>query len=258
VHGPTALLEAACLALNSMLATYYLLLTSGRFASYRPEALVKELLAVPVPKPQAGLLEGVDHESEVDRRVFGAFGFKDAERVLIEDLFNYTLPDFQGGDFSPGRRRTTRLADGRLEPNLAAYCEYFVRVLKAGFGDDKAITATIFQEPDEYLPYRLVAFELGRASDEQTVVARVNVPELISRLEQLNGRWRERQSNYGGLYWERVARVYDSPSGVPTVFVVKPDMVRYWTRSAGLSDADEVALDLFRWYQAAERADAAH
>lgn len=257
VHGPRILLEAACLAVNSMLATYFLLLTSGRFASYRPEPLVDELLAVPVPTPRPGMLQGVNDESDVDHRVFEAFEFKDAERALIEDLFNYTLPDFKGDSTSPGRQRTVRTETGKDEPQLVAYCEYFVRVLKAGFGHDKGITATIFQEPFGHLPYRLVAFELGRAADEQIAVRRVDAPELIRKLEQLNVRWRERRPN-GGLYSERLARVYDSSSGVPTVFVVKPDMIRYWTRSAGLGDADEVALDLFRWHQAAKRAEVAH
>ena len=177
---------------------------------------------------------------------------------MVEDLFNYTLPDFRGDVSSPGRQRTARAVNGKREPQLSTYCEYFIRVLKAGFGHDKAITATIFQEPSERLPYRMVAFELGRASGEEIVVARLEAPQLIAELESLNRRGRERQPNYGGVYRERVAQVYDQLDGVPTVFVVKPDMIRYWTRSAGLSDGDEVALDLFRWYQAAERAKAAH
>ena len=34
---------------------------------------------------------------------------------------------------------------------------------------------------------------------------------------------------------------------VPTIFLVKPDKVRYWTRSMALRDADEVAADIILW-----------
>jgi hypothetical protein len=54
------------------------------------------------------------------------------------------------------------------------------------------------------------------------------------------------------VYHHRVARIYDSRDGISTIFVVKPDFNRYWTRTMGLCDADEVALDFFRWQHAAD------
>jgi hypothetical protein len=258
VHTPdtqSALLESACLVLNSIFATYFLLLTSGRFATYRPEPLVKELMAVPLPLPRAGLLDGIASDRDIDTRVFEAFEFKDSERVLIEDLFNFTLPDFQGDRRSPGRLRTTREKNRTSEPQLTAYCRYFIRVLKAGFGRDKAIAATIFQEDekDSPLPYRLVAFELGGVAGQEIEFARIKLPELLNEFDRLGRAGLNGGSSRGHIYRHRVARVYGSPDGTPTVFIIKPDMCRYWTRSAGLSDADEVALDLFRWHQAATR-----
>jgi hypothetical protein len=242
-------LEAACLSYNSMIATYFLFLTSGRFATYRPEPLMKELLAVPMPTPRPGLLDGVTSKAEIDLRIFQAFGLKDAERALVEDLFNYTLPDFRGDRWSPGRQRTTRSFEGNEERNLVHYCKYFIRVLRAGFGRDKAVAAKIFEESGSALPYRLVAFELDRAANEEITFVRLSSPELLGELDRLNRIWRERQARGSSIYYERIVRIYDSANGAPTVFVLKPDAVRYWTRSSGLSDADEVALDLFSWYR---------
>ena len=110
-----AALEAACLSFNSMVATYFLFLTSGRFASYRPEPLVKELLSVPFPTPRPGLLDDIATQKQLDERAFTAFGLKDAERVLIEDLFRYTLPDFQGDHRSLGRQPTPRIENQKSE-----------------------------------------------------------------------------------------------------------------------------------------------
>lgn len=260
VHVPPAqatLLDAACLSVNSKLASYFLLLTSGPVASYRPKADIPDLLAIPLPPLRSGLLDGLGSLSDLDDRVFEAFGLKDAERVLIDDVFQFTLPDFQGGEGSPGRRRTARTQHRRLEPELTTYCEYFVRVLRAGFGRDKAVAATIFHDSDRQMPFRLVAFELGRASGKPITVEPLATPDLLNEFQRLDLQWRHTTPEGGGLYKQRIARIYESRSGIPTVFILKPDFVRYWTRSAGLNDADEVALDLFRWQQSVSEGEVA-
>jgi type I restriction-modification system DNA methylase subunit len=255
VHAPADhqdVIEAACLSYNSILAVYFLLLTSGRFASYRPEPLKEEVLGVPIPEVRSGILEGIQCEADIDNRIREAFEFKDAEWVLIEDLFNITLPDFKGDTNSPGRQCTQRRAKSSEEPELRAYCEYFSRVLKAGFGQDKHISATVFQESNkDFLPYRLIAFELNQPSSKKFRVASLETSALLAELETLNRTWlRGRKSLGGSIYHQRVVRIYDYRDGVPTIFILKPDARRYWTRSMGLHDADEVAGDFNSWQNA--------
>jgi hypothetical protein len=249
LDGETSSLDAACLSYNSILSVYFLLLTSSRFASYRPEPLVEELLRVPVPEPQAKLLDGLQNVEDIDRRIREAFNFKDAEWVLIEDLFNITLSDFKGDAKSPGRQRTQRRNRSTEEPELRSYCEYFIRVLKAGFGQDKNISASIFHETSkDLLPYRLVAFELNGLNDEQIRTETLDTPDLLAELETLNQTWlRSNKSSGGSIYHQRVARVYDHRGNTPAIFILKPDACRYWTRSMGLLDADEVSADFARW-----------
>lgn len=255
VHVPAefqSVIEAACLSYNSILAVYFMLLTSGRFASYRPEPLVEELLNMPIPEAQPGLLDGIKRSEDIDQRIREAFKFKDAEWVLIEDLFNTTLPDFKGDTNSPGRQRTQRRVKSSDEPELRAYCEYFSRVLKAGFGQDKHISATVFQEAGkDFLPYRLIAFELNQPSSKKFQVASLETSALLNELEALNRTWLQGRKTLGGsIYHQRVVRIYDYRDGVPTIFMLKPDARRYWTRSMGLHDADEVAGDFVSWQNA--------
>jgi hypothetical protein len=161
-------LEAACLSYNSQVAVYFLLLTSGRLSSYRPEPLVSELLNVPIPEPRKGLLRGLRTLDDIDARVREVFQFKDSEWTLIEDLVNYTLPEFKEGEGSPGRQMTRRhdAPEDHKEPDLNDYCEYFLRVIKAGFGQDKNACATIYHDATERgqafarLPIRMVAIHL--------------------------------------------------------------------------------------------------
>jgi hypothetical protein len=258
IHVPQEranVLDAACLSYNSILAVYFLLLTSSRFASYRPEPLVEELLRVPIPQPRAGLLDGIKRPEDADTRVREVFGFKDAEWVLVEDLFNITLADFKGDANSSGRQPTKRRVGSMDEPDLRNYCEYFMRVLKAGFGKDKSISATVFHETAApLLSYRLVAFHLNHELSPPVQLETLDSPTLIAELERLNQTWlRTQTAKSGSVYCQRVARIYDHRNKAPTIYIVKPDARRYWTRSMGLHDADEVAADILSW-RAAEPA----
>jgi type I restriction-modification system DNA methylase subunit len=251
------ILEAACLSYKSKLAVYYLLLSNSRFASYIPEIKPGDLLRVPIPEAQVGLLQNIRTIDDVDERIRQAFEFKDSEWVLINDLFNYTLPDFKGDGASPGRKRTHRIdnsqSQNNTEPELTAYCEYFLRVLKAGFGQDKQVCATIFQEQTKtLLPVRLVAIHLNKPDSEGVHIKPIDSPNLMERLENLNKLYLERGSiEDGGIFYQRVARIYDSVElngvKIPTIYLIKPDKIRYWTRSMALRDADEVAADIMTW-----------
>ncbi|MEQ8752759.1 MAG: N-6 DNA methylase [Coleofasciculus sp. G1-WW12-02] len=252
-----SILESACLSYNSKLAVYYLFLSSGRFASYRPEPNVEDLLRVPIPEPRTGLLQNVENLEDIDRLVCDAFSFKDSEWVLIEDLFNYTLPDFKGDNYSPGRQ-TTRRDDNQDSQNksesvLTEYCEYFLRVLKAGFGQDKNVCATIFQEHNTaHLPIRLVAIHLKGAGTEGVQIEPIDSSTLLEQLKRLDKLFLDKANQEeGGIFYQRVARIYDSVQlngqTIPTIYLIKPDKIRYWTRSMALRDADEVAADIMMW-----------
>ena len=113
VHAPERLLEAAWLTFNSKLAVYFLQLTSGRIAAYRPEALVHDLLDLPLPLPRNGLTEGADSYEAIDARAYKAFDLKDSEIVLIEDMLAYTLAEFRGTDEPVG--------NGGLGPRITTH-----------------------------------------------------------------------------------------------------------------------------------------
>lgn len=251
-------LESAVLSYNSSLAVYYLLLTSGRLASYRPEPLVEEMRSVPIAEPQTRIMSDLCTVEEIDRQTKLAFGLPNSEWALVEDLFHTTLADFKGDDSSPGRQPTQRKPNlktiaGR-EPHLVAYCQYFIDVLKVGFGEDKQVCATIYQDaPQARLPVRLVAIHLDLDRPEPIIVERIDSADLCQRLMELDEKFlRVGDTSRGGIFSQRIARVYlEELQGrriVPTIYIIKPDRIRYWTRSAGMRDADEVAADMWVWH----------
>lgn len=257
VHIPEeniSLLEAACLSYNSKIAAYYLLLSSGSFASYIPKVNVGDLMQVPIPSISTEVIGRIKTYEDIDLHLYNALAIRDSDRILIEDLFNFTLPDFKGDSSSPGRQKTHRTAidlfENQEELELTQYCEYFMRVIRAGFGQDKEICATIFHEPTQHdLPVRLVAIYLNRSIHDGIKVKTINSQELLDLLNRLNSQFIEqRDSGTGGIFYQRVARIYASTpfegEQVPTVYLIKPDKIRYWTRSMALRDADEVSADI--------------
>ena len=244
VHAEEAVLQAATVAHNSKVAVYYHFLTSGRFAAYRPKLAKDEIMGLPIPIPGPGLLSGVENYRQLDERAFELFDLKDAERVLIEDAIEYTLGDYLGSDKSSGHERTSDEDGTEEEFHLRSYCTYLLRVLTAGFGGDRGASATIFRCAPERMPYRLVAVSLGGDAGNEVNVRDVTSEALLEELERLGQR-----AAAGRSHNERVFRVYEVNNGVPTIFLLKRDEKRLWTRSMGLHDGDQIALDLFVWQQ---------
>ena len=248
VHADESVLSVAAVAFNSKIAVYLYFLTSGRFAAYRPKLAAPEVLDVPLSLPGPTFARPVRKYSDIDAMAFDLFDLKDSERVLVDDAINYTLSDFLEGKRSLGREPTAKTPGERKnDSHLCAYCEYFVRVLKAGFGDDRSISATIFRsggnQVSERAPYRLVSFALGATCTEDVFFNDLARSALFRILHRV---WNA-QHHRGGVAHRRVMRAYEVTNGLPTILIMKPDQKRFWTRSMGLQDGDDVAFDLFMW-----------
>ena len=248
VHADESALRAAAVAFNSKIAVYLSFLTSGRFAAYRPKLAAREVLDIPLSLPGPTFTRPLRTYSEIDSMAFELFDLKDSERVLVEDAIDYTLSDFLEGDLSRGREPTAKSpSDRKDESHLHSYCEYFVRVFKAGFGGDRSISATIFRSDVNQVsgrePYRLVSFVLGDTSSEGITFNDLDRSAFFTILHRV---WNS-QPRSTTVVHRRVMRAYEVTNGLPTILIMKPDQKRFWTRSMGLQDGDDVAFDLFMW-----------
>lgn len=131
----------ACLFLNSKFATYYLLMTSGRFAMYRPEPTTDEFLQVPVPNMGRVDVRTVTEMQEVDRMVADALDLKGVERLLVHDTIEFTVPEFKGGATKVER---ARFASAPSRSMLQDYTKRFSAVLRGSFGRSVAVAPTIY------------------------------------------------------------------------------------------------------------------
>jgi hypothetical protein len=248
-------LVAAALMFNSQLAVCLLLLTSGRFAFYRTEPLVADLMPLPLPPAEAAMLEGLTEFKQVDERVRAAFKLEDVEWALVEDLCELTLPDYRGDATSPGYQPTLRKLNpdrSHARAGMAEYCGYFCEVLRSGFGEEKSVCATVFEEvANDYLPVRLVAIHLDWPGHQALRSEPLSNQELSTRIYDLTRTLRIAGHSGAGDYQGCTARVYSfldvNGRRIPTVFLMKPDQRRFWTRSMGVRDADAVSADIMTW-----------
>ncbi len=251
--GDDSWLRAACLSFRSNVSAYFLALSS-RLAFDRAEALAKDMLNVPVPNPNEIPQLGEVRLDEIDEVVEEAFGLKEPECALISDLleFGYREGASKAND-KPSRFPTVRSAEDDSD-DLLLYADFFIKTLRATFGKDKAVRATVFEEAagEARLPIRMVAIHLDwpgrrRLCKKETMSASDLRSELASFYEQqMTVRSRDGQPISSGLGFRRVARIFitheaEDGSKIPTVLFVKPDQRRYWSRSQGMRDADELA-----------------
>lgn len=251
VHAPQAdmsFLETCCACYNSKFATYYMFLTSGRLALARSETKIEELRNLPLPPSSSVALEGIDTLDALDKRVYELFGLHEADVILIEDMMQYTLNDFKGVQPRPGYQPTHRrdAATSQQEPELQRYCEVMLKVLKATYGQDKSIGAVILSEINQQqLPMRMVGIYLNDPTLNDVQVEALESQELRKNLTTLYNKAQD-SDNY-----QRCVRTYDSNhvqgNTVLIVYIIKPDQIRYWTRSMALRDADAIASDLMVW-----------
>jgi hypothetical protein len=128
-------------------------------------------------------------------------------------------------------------------------------VLHAGFGEDKSLCATIFEESTNLhslLPVRLVAIHLDWPGRRDIIVETIESSQLTDQLRRVHRLLVEDPDQ--DISFRRVARVFDvlenKGKRIPTIFIAKLDQARYWSRSIALRDADEVSQEIMQWQEA--------
>ncbi|BAY89817.1 MULTISPECIES: HsdM family class I SAM-dependent methyltransferase [unclassified Tolypothrix] len=239
--------------INSSITSYFLFLTASSWGIERKEIKTQDLERLRVPKPnkdnerfinQIIEIEGRLRESpkkpvekdlkkQLDEAVFNLYGLEDHERVLVEDTTQITIDWYMNREKSTALRRP-QTAD------LEAYAIQFMSVIKPFLQtlNERSIVAEILSIPKA--PLQVVKFSIvpypGREPVIQTVQAEDLVTVLKSIAEQLPPQLADR------VFTRRNARIYVGEY----LYIIKPAQLRYWTRSAGLNDADTVLAEHFR------------
>jgi type I restriction-modification system DNA methylase subunit len=239
--------------INSSIASYFIFMTAASWGVERKTVMTQDLARLPIPehnKDNEGFFTQVieiegrlrespsqsierDLKKQLDEAVFNLYGLNDKERILIEDTTQITI------DWYMNREKSTALRSP-LAADLEAYTIQFMSVIKPFLQtlNERSIVAEIFSIPKA--PLQVVKFSLvpypGREPVIQTIQAEDLVTVLKSIAKQLPPQLADR------VFTRRNARIYVGEY----LYIIKLAQLRYWSRSAGLNDADTVLAEHFR------------
>jgi len=246
--------------LNSRVAVWYAFHGTASFGSERPEVQQRDLLRFPFPRPSElpdegsatraanSLIDIVDcamraangrfqlsHDNqdgvlrEVDRLAYEYFCLSRDEVLLIEDAVEHLIPAAQpsAGAFPEIWRQAN-------EGERAQYIEVLLGSLRNWFDSSATIRARLEAHNAD-----LAILRLTLNGDDKTVTYEEDnsglVGESLQRLRQ-----HLHQPLPGNFQLLPDFRVFADKY----LYLVKPMQKRFWLRSSGLVDADEIALDL--------------
>jgi len=253
IHGAaddTNTLAQCCLALNSRIPLYFALMSSGRWLVERDAIIKKEAMSSPMPKDLFDnsisyhnlkeLASDPNWEEKIKDFIERLYGLTRDEQILVDDAINYTLDYFRLGVRSEAAKRTWNGIDD--ERFLSEYLQVARKTLEGSFG--KQFKSIIFQGT---APLRVVALDLIEDinGSTQSLVVKKSEHELEQALSQINEYLAEQLSQ--NVFILRNARAFIGK----TIYIIKPDQRRHWTKSSALRDADEIYSDIMEAWRPA-------
>ncbi len=263
ISGPkedSSLLAFLAGYLSSSVARYFLFHTSSNWAIYRPEVHVEELLSVPFvlpdqhpdPERAKGIVDTVAKRmnaaksviqknmlarkaevdtatAEIEVLVREYFDVLPKEAILIDDTMNVIVPSIQ-----PSYRKMPVPTVASANQNtLSRYREMVCSQLNQwGNRNGRTVSGTMFWSVSTgtaVAKFRLANPGFGEDSD--------NGEQVITILDELR---RLLVTKSSSLELSRGLLVFDKDC----LFVVKPLGNRFWTETAALNDADEIAASI--------------
>ncbi len=236
--------------LNSKIATYFLFFISSTWGIERERVKLNEVLDLPeLPNQEYDsqvIIEYVDKiidtlssnqvslsisnfESMIESEVSKKFNFSNLEQILVNDFVDYTLDSF----LEPNSRAYFPVNRQDLTPYASLVSNTINNFLK--FGSSLSAWATVF-ELSPKTPLSMVAIHLNE-TQEASYIAETNasINEVLKEIEAYTY-----QKYAESIYYRKFIRYYKND----TIYIIKPNEKRFWSRSLALNDADEIILEI--------------
>ncbi|MCA9091179.1 MAG: N-6 DNA methylase [Planctomycetaceae bacterium] len=246
--------------LRSPVARYYLFHTSSNWAIYRPEVHVKELLAVPFFLPEKhpdpdraraiisevasiveeakvasknNMLSRATEINKATRRaeclIYEYFDILPMESVLLDDTMSVSAKSTQPTLSKMPVPTVRHATDNDFKAYNATLCDLLNRW---GAGSGEVVSSEILRSGDIG-----IAIAVLTKSTEDKISPTADGTALTRVLADIRGVVAKQQAS---IHFYRGLMVFDQDR----LFVVKPIGKRYWTRTAALNDADEIASSI--------------
>lgn len=170
-------------------------------------------------------------EQKIEAAFLEGLNLSETDKILIEDLLNYQVDSFQSEQKSKAYK-PCKLDDSR------AYAHYLCKTINEflKYTPETSVWASVFGI-HERTPLNVVILHLNQEQKAGTIqeLQSDEINQVLKELEQYT--YREHSES---IYYRKFFRYYNDD----VVYLVKPNEKRFWSRSMGLNDADEITLEI--------------
>ena len=256
IHIPEGEKELKLLSayLNSELIAYIMFLTTANWGIEREEVNPREVLRLPdlcfslpedkkeaiiqcveeviaIKKQNLAIYSIVEIEKKIDHLFYEALNLSANEQILIEDLIHLTLDGFQHKKesiaFRPTHAAEMQVYGALLSKNINNFLK---------FGGSLTSWVSIFPVPPS-IPLNIIALRFNKAQEAGFVAetAKANVAAIMQEIAEFTY-----QKYAESIYYRKFVKYYSGD----TIYLIKPNEKRFWSRSAALNDADEMIAEM--------------
>jgi hypothetical protein len=237
---------------NSDLATYYLFLSTSSWGIERDQIMLNEYLELPAffqdndedlsaiselfdslvaelnqPQPDPDSIR--QKEENINRKLESITGLTPKEQILIQDTLKFSLDILEQGESSIGFERTSK--DGNR-----AYADMIIDELNEFLQHSSYRVSAAIYDVQEKDPLNMIA--LSFSTHKKNSITLKSAGDLSDMLKTLNRRLlRKKKQN---IYVVKQYIYYDNN----TVYIVKPNQKRFWTRSQAMNDAASLTIEI--------------
>ena len=156
----------------------------------------------------------------IDKR---AFDLSFAENILCEDVLNYGIEAFKKGSKAKSNWQKAKMND------FEKYGDVFTKMLNSVYG--KSGKSFYFSKLYKWGDFCITEFDYG---EDQTQLEEETINEPTDNVKSLI------HSKYGkSAYLIKIVKLYERNK----IYLIKPNILRYWLRSVAIKDADEAFSD---------------
>jgi hypothetical protein len=240
--------------LNAQIASYLMFLTTASWGIEREEVKPNEVLNLPnlthllkEEKKQA-IIACIDEiitikksndlsqdikniEQRIDELFYEGLNLSTNERVLIEDLVSLTLDGFQNKKESIAFRPCDAVNMQQYSIFLSNTINNFLK-----FGSTLRGWISVFV-PNAKMPLNIVALHLNN-QQQAGYVEMMNdyeISQLFKEIEQYTY-----QQFAESIYYRKFLKYYAGD----TIYIIKPNEKRFWSRSLAMNEADEIIAEI--------------
>ena len=246
--------------INSSLTSYFLFMTASSWGIARKTLMMQDIARLPVPFPVEDNSHIVSQIIDLERQlikhhnapaylelkqqlndaVFSLYDLDEAEQSLVKDAVNVTI------DLYMNREESAALQPPQI-PELELYALDLIGAIQPFLQalHERVLVAEVIEVNKSLL--QVVKFSFLPIPGREQVVQITQAQELKVVLNRIAEHLPQQIADR--IFTRRDLRIYSGQD----IYIVKPAQKRYWSRSAGLNDADLIISEHLRVDRAAIR-----